>query len=63
MYWCGMYRCIDVVFIVAEDEGRGDEPSRIDTLLSATQIENFCSQIDKYTGTGFNKLFLQKEST
>jgi hypothetical protein len=38
--------------------GAQDAPKRLESLLIANQIRNYCDQMDKYAGTGFGKLFL-----
>lgn len=35
-----------------------EAPSRMESLLVANQIENYCEQMDKYVGGGLGKLFL-----
>jgi len=34
------------------------EPSRLEGLLVANQIENYCKQINQFAGQSFSKLFL-----
>jgi len=45
--------------------GVQDAPKRLESLLIANQIRNYCDQMDTYAGSGFGKLFvvggLQKE--
>ena len=35
-----------------------NEPARIKSLLYTNQINEYCTQINKFTGNGFSKLFL-----
>lgn len=41
-----------------DEEDRNVEPSRVDTVLSATQIGAYCSQVSKFSKSGLSKLFL-----
>jgi len=38
--------------------GTHDAPKRLDSLLIANQIRNYCDQMDAYAGSGFGKLYL-----
>lgn len=46
----------------SEDETKGwessDAPKRMESLLISNQIRTYCDQVDKFTGSGFGKLFL-----
>ncbi|KAG5185831.1 eukaryotic initiation factor 3H1 subunit [Tribonema minus] len=46
---------------------RPDAPNRMESLLISTQISAYCSQINRFTGSSFEKLFLagslQREAT
>jgi len=35
-----------------------DAPKRMESLLISNQIRSYCDQVDKFTGSGFGKLFL-----
>jgi len=41
-----------------EEEERNAEPNRVDTVMTATQIDAYCSQISAFSKSGFSKLYL-----
>jgi hypothetical protein len=41
-----------------EEEERNAEPNRLDTVMTATQIDAYCQQISAFSKGGFSKLYL-----
>mmetsp|Transcript_27804 Transcript_27804/g.42071 ORF Transcript_27804/g.42071 Transcript_27804/m.42071 type:complete len:287 (+) Transcript_27804:97-957(+) len=39
-------------------EGNSEAPNKLESLLITNQIRTYCTQMDKYAGSGFGKLFL-----